>query len=249
MDKEVFKKRHRELRTKYHPDNFEHFDNEAVKEMATEKFQQLESLSEKIEAYLNGTTPPSQPLADNGKEAFMHPDAKFAGKRIKIEILTADKDLKYHLFGTHYRWLEFGDSFKIPNTAASIVIDEGHRGRQVGFQEPIRMYLTFDEEDSIEEIVSWLFGKIDGQVNTLLVAGETVPVEEIAMILAIKKRDLSEDWRSGRELRACLGFHCWAASGKFNSVRRWIFRRIARIRLQNPPWTKLTARFRLSMET
>ena len=40
-------------------------------------------------------------------------------------------------------------------------------------------------------------------------------------------------------IRACLCFHCWAASGKFNAVRRWIFRRIACIRLQNPPWTKL----------
>ena len=40
-------------------------------------------------------------------------------------------------------------------------------------------------------------------------------------------------------LRVCLYFHCWAASDKFNAVQRWIFRRIARIRLQNPPWAKL----------
>ena len=186
IEKETFKKIHRELRSKFHPDNFEQFDNEAVKEMATEKFQRIESLSEKIEAYLDGTAPAPR-LIPNDQADFMHPHARFAGKSIKIEILTADKDLKYHLFGTHYRWLEFGDSFKIPDTKASITIDEGHRGRRVGFQESIRMYLTFNEEDSIEDIVSWLFTKIKDNVNTLLVKGETVLVDEEAIVWAIKR--------------------------------------------------------------
>ena len=186
LDKATFKKLQRVLRSKYHPDNFEQFDNEAVKEMATEKFQTIESLSEKIEAYLNNSTP-QQNLSTNSNEEYLHPNAIFAGKKIKIEILTADKDLKYHLFGTRYRWLEFGDSFKIPNTNASIVIDEGHRGRRVGFQESIRMYLTFDEHESIEEIVDWLFEKINGKINTLLIAGETVEVSHLLIVNAIKK--------------------------------------------------------------
>ena len=187
MDKATFKKLQRELRSKYHPDNFEQFDNEAIKEMATEKFQRIESLSEKIENYLSGSTPTRPIVTQNDRGDYLHPDAVFAGNKIKIEILTADKDLKYHLFGTQYRWLEFGDSFRIPNTKASITIDEGHRGRRVGFQESIRMYLTFDEHDSIEEIVAWLYGKIAGRINTLLVAGETVVVEGDAIIVALKK--------------------------------------------------------------
>ena len=69
----------------------------------------------------------------------------------------------------------------------NIVIDEGHRGRRVGFQESIRMYLTFDEDDSIEEIVDWLFTKIEDKINTLLVAGETVLVNENDILIAIKK--------------------------------------------------------------
>lgn len=187
LDQKKFKKLHRELRSKYHPDNFEQFDNEAVKEMATEKFQEIESLSKKIEVYLSGSTP-TVPIASNEEGDYRHPDARFAGEGIKIEILTANKDLKYHLFGTHYRWLEFGDSFKIPNTKASITIDEGHRGRRVGFQESIRMYLTFDENDSIEAIVDWLFDKIRENVNTLLVKGETVLVDKKAIIVSIKRQ-------------------------------------------------------------
>ncbi len=186
MDNALFKKLRKELRAKYHPDNFEHFANEAVKEMATEKFQQIESLSERIGAFLDGSLP-QRAVTDEKAHDYWHPDALFAGKKIKIEILTSDKDLKYHLFGTQYRWLEFGDRFKIPATKASITIDEGHRGRRVGFQESIRMYLTFDEHDSIEEIVGWLFGKIEGRLNTLLVAGETVLVEQVAIENAIKK--------------------------------------------------------------
>ena len=188
MDAATLKQLHRELRTKYHPDNFEQFENEAIKEMATEKFQLIETLSEKITTYLSSSRP-SRPLVTQSEDGdYLHPDAVFAGNKIKIELLTADKDLKYHLFGTQYRWLEFGDSFKIPNTKASIVIDEGHKGRSVGFQESIRMYLTFDENSSIEDIVAWLHGKIHGRTNTLLVKGETILVDEAAIVLAIKRQ-------------------------------------------------------------
>jgi hypothetical protein len=189
LDVETFKKIQRELRSKYHPDNFEHFGNEAVKEMATEKFQAIEALSEKVEAWLAGSR-----QAANGYETnvadHLRPDAVFAVKRLKIEILTSDKDLKYHLFGTHYRWLQFGDSFKIPNTKASIVIDEDYAGRRIGFQESVRMYLTFGEDDSIEDIVDWFFGKIQGRASSLLIAGDAVKVEQQAIVDAIKKESL-----------------------------------------------------------
>lgn len=189
LDKDTFEDALRKLRSKFHPDNFEQFENEAVKEMATEKFQAIERLSEKIKAHLSGTTlKPS--LQSTAKHDFMHPEAKFAGKRLKIEIITSDKDLKYHLFGTRYRWLQYGDSFSIPETGASIHIDEGHIGHRVGFRESIRMYLTFGEEDSVADIVAWLFPRIEGRASSLLVAGDKTGITAHEIESAIKKETL-----------------------------------------------------------
>ncbi|MBK9012829.1 MAG: J domain-containing protein [Saprospiraceae bacterium] len=189
LDLEAFRKAHRELRSKYHPDNFEHLDNEAVKEMATEKFQVIESLAGRVESYLTGEKP-AAPTYQTNVADYLSPHAVFAGKKLKIEILTADKDLKYHLFGTFYRWLQFGDSFKIPDTGGSIVIDEDYAGRRIGFQESVRMYLTFGEADSIEDMVNWLYGKIQGRASKLLVAGETVEIDPEKIVNAIKKETL-----------------------------------------------------------
>jgi hypothetical protein len=189
LDLDVFRKAHRELRSKYHPDNFEHLENEAVKEMATEKFQAIELLANRVEAYLSGEKPTTTSY-DSNTEDFLRPDAVFAGKRLKIEVLTGDKDLKYHLFGTFYRWLQMGDTFKIPNTGGSIVIDEDYSGRRIGFQETVRMYLTFGETASIEDMVNWLFGKIQGRADKLLVAGEIIEIDAEKIIRAIKKETI-----------------------------------------------------------
>lgn len=186
LDLDTFRKTHRELRSKYHPDNFEHLENEAVKEMATEKFQNIESLASRVEAHLTGEKP-SVATYDSNVEDYLRPNAVYAGKRLKIEILTGDKDLKYHLFGTFYRWLQMGDSFKIPDTGGSIVIDEDYSGRRIGFQETVRMYLTFGEADSIEDMVSWLFNKIIGRADKLLVAGDIVEIDLEKIIRAIKR--------------------------------------------------------------
>jgi len=184
-----FKKILRELRAKYHPDNFEHLDNEAVKEMATEKFQAIEQLAARVEAWLSNSQPTAAGYQTDVAD-HLRPDAVFAVKRLKIEILTSDKDLKYHLFGTHYRWLVFGDSFNIPGTKASIVIDEDYAGRRIGFQESVRLYLTFGEDDSIEDMVHWFFGRVTGRAGKLLIAGEPVEVDEQEIIHAIKKESL-----------------------------------------------------------
>jgi hypothetical protein len=189
LDLDVFRKAHRELRSKYHPDNFEHLENEAVKEMATEKFQSIESLAARVEAFLSGEKSTTTTY-DSNVEDYLRPDAVFAGKRLKIEILTSDKDLKYHLFGTFYRWLQMGDTFKIPNTGGSIVIDEDYSGRRIGFQETVRMYLTFGEAASIEDMVDWLFGKIHGRADKLLVAGEIIEIDAEKIIRAIKKETI-----------------------------------------------------------
>lgn len=186
LDLEAFRKTLRELRAKYHPDNFEKFGDDVVRQLATERFQRIEQLAEKLEAWKTGKTLPATP--PSGGAPFFDPRARFAYKEMKIEIRTGDKDLKYHLFGTFYRWLALGDRFRIPDSKAFLVADEEHAGRSIGFTESIRVYLTFEEDDSPETIVRWLYGKIADKADTLLVEGEQVPIDYEAMLLAIKKR-------------------------------------------------------------
>lgn len=177
---ENFHKIRKQLLAKYHPDNFEKFEDETIREMATERFQLIEQLNEKIALYFAGKLPAPE-------DVVFHPNAEFAFDKLKIEVITSDKDLKYHLFGTFYRWLVYGDKYKIPNTKASIIIDEDHRGASIGYRETIRMYLTFDTGDSVEDIVSWLFGKIEGRASSLLIHGDMVAIEYEAILRAIKK--------------------------------------------------------------
>ncbi|GJM31715.1 MAG: hypothetical protein DHS20C18_07160 [Saprospiraceae bacterium] len=187
MDSEEFKQLHKELRTKYHPDNFEKFDDETVKEMATERFQQIEHLAERMAAFYNGKT-----RIIKAEEGFFSPDALFAFDKMKIEVITSDKDLKYHLFGTAYRWLLYGDKFKIPGSQASIIIDEDHRGSSIGYRETIRMYLTFGINDATEDIVAWLYDRIQGRASSLIIHGEIVKIEPMAMLNAIKRTAILE---------------------------------------------------------
>ena len=188
LDAEIFKQKLRELRAKYHPDNFEKFGDEVVRQLATERFQHIERLAEKIETWLSGISVTNkQPSTDNQQPIF-DPRARFAYREMKIEIRTGDKDLKYHLFGTFYRWLTLGDRFKIPDSQAFLIADEEHLGRRIGFVESIRVYLTFEETDSVEVIARWFFDKIAGRADALLIEGELVPIEYEAMLYAIKRR-------------------------------------------------------------
>lgn len=190
LDPEILKKTLRELRAKYHPDNFEKFGDDTVQQLATERFQRIERLAEKIEAWLAGNlqpgpTRPAQPPAD----AFLDPRALFAYRAMKIEIRTGDKDLKFHLFGTFYRWLTLGEQFKIPGArGAFLIADEEHVGHKIGFRETIRVYLTFEENDPLDVVVDWLFGKIAGRADALLVEGEVIPIEREAILTAVKRR-------------------------------------------------------------
>jgi len=193
MDAETFKKTLRELRAKYHPDNFEKFGDQVVRQLATERFQRIERLAEKIEAWKDGrltndssSAPASAP--NRAADSLHDPRARFAFRAMKLEIRTSDKDFKFHLFGTFYRWLLNGDRFKIPGTQAYIIAEESHAGRKIGFVESIRLYLTFEESDSPEAIVRWLFDKIAGRVDTLFIEGEVVPVEWDNMLMAVKRR-------------------------------------------------------------
>lgn len=184
----------RELRSRYHPDNFEKFGDETVRLLATERFQRIERLAEKLEVMLNGSSPGSSAPAygSSGNAAYpepiFDPRARFAYQAMKIEIRTNDKDLKYHLFGTFYRWLTMGERFKIPETQAFLVADEDYQGRSIGFMETIRVYLTFEENDSIEAVVHWLHPRISGRADALLIEGEIIPIDFDAITTAIKRR-------------------------------------------------------------
>lgn len=180
---EEFKKTRKQLRAKYHPDNFEKFEDETVQEMATERFQKIESLAAKLEAYFAGKLQPGKMEMND-----FHPEAQFAFDKMKIEVITSDKDLKYHLFGTSYRMLVYGDRYKIPKTKeAYLIIDEDHRGMSIGFREAIRMYVTFGVEDAVEDIVDWLYEHIRGRANSVLIEGENIPVDRNELLRKIKK--------------------------------------------------------------
>lgn len=191
LSEESFRKALRELRAKYHPDNFEKFGDETVRQLATDRFQRIERLAEKIEAWLQDETMPGpnrQNAPSTNITPFDDPRARFAYHAMKIEIRTDDKDLKYHLFGLFYRWLTLGERFKIPETQAFLVADEDYRGHSIGFRETIRVYLTFEETDPVENIVGWLYPKIAGRAETLLIEGEIIPIEFKTILEAIKKR-------------------------------------------------------------
>ncbi|TNE64415.1 MAG: hypothetical protein EP344_03740 [Bacteroidetes bacterium] len=192
LDADTFHKTLRSLRQKYHPDNFEKFGDETIREMATDRFQRLERLAAKLERYFRGDDTASgiRPGASGQTPAdpIFHPQAQFAYRAMKIEIRTGDKDLKYRIFGTFYRWLMLGEQFKIPETGAYLIADEEHQGHRIGFRETIRVYLTFEETDPPETIAHWLADQIADGADALLIEGEIVPIEYEAILLAIKRR-------------------------------------------------------------
>lgn len=186
LDTETFQKLHKELRTKYHPDKFEKFDDEIVREMAHEKFKRIESLGEKIKTYLLSGANKAPKLSEHE----FGPDAQFAFDNMKIEILTRQKDLKYVLFGKSLRWLERGDKFNIPETKASLIIDNDHKGSSIGFVESVRLYLSFGPEDSLEEIVTWFYSRIATYATALIIEGKRIPVDLHQMLNLMRRKSL-----------------------------------------------------------
>lgn len=181
---ESFEKIHKGLRAKYHPDKFEKYDDALVKELAKEKFQLLENLGEKVRFHLQSGG--NQPVDLQTHEFGV--GAVFAFNDMKIEILTREKDLKYHLFGARLRWLEQGDRFKIPNTGAYLIIDNHHRGTSIGFVESVKLYLTFGEDDDLAEIATWLYHRLDGQAKALIIEGKRIDVDLQQMLAVIRKK-------------------------------------------------------------
>ena len=186
LDRAAFDRKKKQLRAKFHPDNFAKYDDETVVEMATERFQALEALMQKMTNFMDGKIPPA-PTASEPSEMYRHHAAVFAARKLKIEIITRNKDLKYLLFGRRYRWLMYGETFKIPKTDATLVMDQDHRGTTIGYQESVRFYLTFGEKQGIEPIVDWLFGGVAEAGTKLLIAGDKVEINRAAITAAIQQ--------------------------------------------------------------
>lgn len=182
-----FDRMHKELRQKYHPDKFEQYGDEVVREMANDKFQRIEKLAQKVKAHFDGSVAPT-PNAYGNSSSLDNEDAIFGFDDMKIEIVTRDKDLKYKLFGTYLRWLERGDNFKIPETEAKITIDQDHRGNRVGFTETVRIYLSFGATDSIPAIIDWLYRRLSGQAEGLIIEGKRIPIDRLAMAAYIRQK-------------------------------------------------------------
>lgn len=183
MNMEDFESKLKSLRQKYHPDKFEKYEDEVVKEMASQRFKQVEKLAGKIRTHIQQGSHKAVQSDD-----FMHPLAKYAYDNMKIEILTKDKDLKYKLFKTGYRWLERGDRYKIPGTAASLIMEEDHRGMGIGFVESVKLYLSFGKTDVLEDVIRWLYERIEGHASGLIIEGKRIKVDFLQMVQAIKKQ-------------------------------------------------------------
>lgn len=186
LDLESFKRLRNVLRAKYHPDKFEKFDDETVREMAQERFREIEALCNKLESTFNQTISATEAPAPG--DDFLHRFAQYAYDGLFIEVITSDKDLKYHLFGTQFRWLEWGDKFKIPQTKAFITIEADHRGKSIGYRESVKMYLTFGIDDAVQDIIDWLYSKIAGRADSLLIEGQLVNVDRQEMSRYIRKK-------------------------------------------------------------
>lgn len=181
LTEEEFEKLLKELRLRYHPDKFEKYDDPTIRELTEEKFKEIEYLSGKMKQFFAGTLKPVDIDEPNRKE-----ELTFCSDGIKIEIISDEKDFKYILFGTHYRWLERGDAFKIKGTGASIVMDDNHVGRTIGFTESIKIYLKFGENDSVDLIVLWLYLGIKGRARYVLIGKKKVNIDYDEMLNALK---------------------------------------------------------------
>ncbi len=183
LSSEDFEARLKELRLKYHPDKFAQYNDATIIEMAEEKFKEIESLSDKIKIYFLNFEVDEKLEEENITES-----SSFAYNDLKIEIITDNTDFKYHLFRKHYRSLSYGERFHIPGTNAFLIMDDHHEGKTIGFLEGIKLYLTFSETDSVEEIVAWLYLGIKGHAKYVIIENKKAAIDYVELLYAIKKK-------------------------------------------------------------
>jgi len=180
-----FKELQREARRKFHPDNFAHFEDETVLEMAKDRFQEIEALSQKLEAYLSGDASAAAPPAE--KE---DPNVVYRSEGMNIDIMTTDTTLKFRLFRN--RLIDRGDEVKIKGTQAKLIALEDYHNRSAGFRENIKVMLTFGEQPDLMPVVEWLFRHISGVTSSFVIEGRVVPIEPYAILQAIRRESIKE---------------------------------------------------------
>ncbi|HEX2618417.1 MAG TPA: hypothetical protein VHL57_12800 [Flavobacteriales bacterium] len=171
------------IHRKYHPDRFGYLKDEALDKLLHDVYVDVQARLRRVEAE----------LLRAGMEL---PDGHVAKGRtisveaLRIEVVTQDKELKYRLFRTRYLSLDEGRRIPIPGTGAFLVATSDSNGREIGFQESIRMFLTYHPTDPLKDIVIWLYLGIAGHVRSLWIDGERVEVDPEVMYSAIAKRSL-----------------------------------------------------------
>lgn len=187
---EKLKEARKQARKKYHPDNFTKFEDDTVLEMAKERFQQIEILAAKLEDYLNHRKP-----LDNMKGGTTGNDPQavhqYASEGIRIDIMTSDKNLKHQLFRS--RIIYKGDYTVIPGTKAKLIsLLDFSSLAATGFRESVKVLLAFGTEDSIYEIVQWLFTRISGKTSSFVIEGKVVKIDPYEIRKAIEKNSILE---------------------------------------------------------
>lgn len=183
-----FKTLQKEARRKYHPDNFAQFDDETVLEMAKERFQEIETLSAKLEAYLSGdaSAAAKSPVEDPDAD----PHVVYRSEGMMLEIMTSDADLKFRLFRS--RFIERGDEVRIRGTKAKLIAMADYHSRSAGFRENIKLHLAFGPQHDLQAIVAWLFRHISGVTSNFVIEGKIVPIDPYAMLQAIRQESIKE---------------------------------------------------------
>ncbi|MEL6627860.1 MAG: J domain-containing protein [Bacteroidota bacterium] len=182
MTVESFKDLQKAARKKYHPDNFTHYEDELVQEMAKERFQQIEVLSKKIQEYfeVQGDLAPRETEEDEVQHVGYVADG------IHIDIMTRDMQLKYRLFSQ--RIIYRGDKIKIPGTQARLTALEDYSPRaSAGFRDNIKVRLTFEANDNVQTIVHWIFQHISGVTSSFVIESKVVKITPVEILQAIKK--------------------------------------------------------------
>lgn len=180
-----FQQLRREARSKYHPDNFTHFGDETVLEMAKDRFQEIEQLSRKIASYLEGLTP-----AASSAEVPEDPNVVYRSEGMRIDIMTTDAALKFRLFRS--RMIDQGDEVKIKGTQAKLISLEDYYNRGAGFRETIKVMLAFGEQQDLMPVVEWLFRHISGVTSSFVIEGKLVPIEPYAILKAVRQESIKE---------------------------------------------------------
>ncbi|MFN0202288.1 MAG: hypothetical protein ACKVTZ_12245 [Bacteroidia bacterium] len=179
---EVFRKKHKELLVKYHSDKFEKYNDTLIMELVREKHDAIELAAALIQKHLG-----QKSVSMSIDEMIRQNGAQFAFEKMKVEIVTKDKLFKYYLLETWDMKVYRGESVKIPNTEAKLIIQEQHSGISIGFSENVKLLLTFEVTDSVEMIANWLYEKTLGHASFLLVEGKKVEILYDSILHAIKR--------------------------------------------------------------